>query len=166
MIIGVIPADSKTASGVIQGLITKGTAANSPFKIKAWYRDASRSPSQFVSQSNFEASEGNVLDESSFDLLGCDVVLTVLAPVFTNSPMRASIEKGSVNIKAAIEKAGTVKRLVILSSDGPRAYDAVVSFPSSYATQHRRLTLTKLSRARPRRRQLRSGYYRMSMFQK
>jgi hypothetical protein len=165
MIIGVIPADSKTASGVIQGLITKGTTANSPFKIKAWYRDASRAPSQFVSQSNFEASEGNVLDESSFDLLECDVVLTVLAPAFTNSPMRASIEKGSFNIKAAIEKAGSVKRLVILSSDGPRGYEAVVS-SCLRTSQHRRLTLMKLSRARQKRRQLRSEYYRMPMFQR
>ncbi|KAH7319608.1 hypothetical protein B0I35DRAFT_352071 [Stachybotrys elegans] len=121
MKIAVVPASTRTTSAVIRSLLALPT----PVDIKAYYRDTSKAPEEFTSHSNFEAVKGDVMDDVSLDFSGCQVVVAVPPPFFFNEDMEAVTEKVSVNVKTAIERASSVKRLVLLSSIGAHLYEGV-----------------------------------------
>lgn len=127
MRIGVAPASTRTCTAAIRSLLEQSSNSGSSIEVRAWYRDLAKAPSEFLSHPKFEAVQGDVSDASSFAFEGCDVILTVPPPFFTHEDMVALTENLSRNIKSAIEKSTTVKRLVMLSSMGAHLHDGVVS---------------------------------------
>lgn len=123
MKVAVVPANTRTTSAAIRSLLAQDT----PVEITGWYRDTSKAPEEFTSRSNFKAVKGDVLDGASLDFAGYDVVLAVPPPFFADKDMVSITEKLSHNLKDALERAGTVKRLVLLSSIGAHLFEGVVS---------------------------------------
>ena len=125
----VIPASTKTATAAIRSLlkIHQTSPPDQPVEIKAVYRGTGKAPAEFTSQANFEAVKGDISDASSLDFAGADAVLTVTPPVFDGRDMVKNAETVSKNVKGAIERASSVKRLVLLSSIGAHLSEGVVS---------------------------------------
>lgn len=115
MNIFVVPASTKTATAAIRSLLQQ-SSTNEHLQVKALYRDTSKAPVEFTSHPNFEVLQGDIADASSLDFTGADAVLTLTPPIFDGSDIVQFAESVSQNVKDAIERAGTVQRLVLLSS--------------------------------------------------
>lgn len=126
MKITVVPASTKTSTAAIRSLVSTSTV---PIEINAVYRDPAKAPAEFTSHVNFKAIKGDVQDPASLDFNGSDVVLTMTPPVFDGDdpPPVERAEIVSRNVKDAIETAGSVKKLVYVSSVGAQFDNGVVS---------------------------------------
>jgi uncharacterized protein YbjT (DUF2867 family) len=120
MRITVVPASTKTGVATIKSLLSK------PVQVRGIYRDLSKVLPSFSAEPNFSAVEGNASEKGTLDLTGSDVVLVIIPPVFDGRDLIEHAEKVSSNIKTAIELAGNVKRLVLLSSGGAEFSEGVV----------------------------------------
>ncbi|GAB1318507.1 NAD-dependent epimerase/dehydratase [Madurella fahalii] len=118
MHITVVPASPKTGQATIRALL----ADPSNPTVKGVYRDLAKVPAEFKSNPRFEAVQGNVEDASSLDFAGSDAVLNITPPLYDDQDIIAHARLVSANTKAALLKAGSVKRLVLLSSVGAQ-YD-------------------------------------------
>lgn len=125
MKIAVVPASTRTGTAAIQSLLSL-SSPDDPIKVKAYYRDMSKAPSDFAIHADVELVQADVLDVSTLDFEGCDAVLAIPPPFFAFEDMVSRTEKAAENVKKAIEKAGSVKRLVLLSSQGAHLYEGVV----------------------------------------
>ncbi|KAG8419579.1 hypothetical protein J3458_004435 [Metarhizium acridum] len=115
MLVNVVPASTRTGRAVIRSLL----ASQDPgVEIQAIYRDAARAPAEFTSLPNFTAVAGDIADESSLNFTGSDAVVAITPPVFDSGDIVAIAKERSENVKGAIERSGTVNRLVLLSSIG------------------------------------------------
>lgn len=122
MHITVVPASPKTAHAAIKNLLDDHRAPT----VRAIYRDPSKAPDYFVSNPRFTAVKGDVEDVESLDVSGSDAVLAITPPKLDGSDIVAFSSSVSENLKGAISRAGSVKRLVLLSSMGAQ-YEDVVS---------------------------------------
>ncbi|KAK5996840.1 hypothetical protein PT974_02185 [Cladobotryum mycophilum] len=115
MRVTIAPASPKTGAATIRALL-----ANAPpsLEIHALYRNAANAPAEFMSRANFRALQGDVTDPSTLDLTGSDAVLAITPPAYDSGDPLKFAEIVSKNIKDAIERSATVKRLVLLSSGG------------------------------------------------
>ncbi|QRD93580.1 hypothetical protein F9C07_8034 [Aspergillus flavus] len=117
MLIAVVPASPKTGQAAIRALLNS-TQTTTPITVKGVYRDLSRVPEEFLSNPHFQASKGDVSDATSLDLTGVDAVLAITPPRYDGSDFLACARTASENTRLAIQKSGSVKRLVLLSSMG------------------------------------------------
>lgn len=120
MRVTVVPASTKSGVATIRSLLSK------PVQVRGIYRDLSKVPAAFSAEANFSAVEGNASDKGALDLTGSDAVLAIIPPVFDGRDLIEHAEKISSNIKTAIQLAGNVKRLVLLSSGGAEFSEGVV----------------------------------------
>ncbi|CEO58393.1 hypothetical protein PMG11_03122 [Penicillium brasilianum] len=112
MQVTIVPASTKTGEAAIRSLLSK------PVQVRGIYRDLSKVPAAFSAEAKFSAVEGNASEKGALDLTGSDAVLAIIPPVFDGRDLLEHAETISSNIKTAIELAGNVKRLVLLSSVG------------------------------------------------
>lgn len=129
MRITIAPASTKCATATIQALL------GSQLEVRAVYRDLSKVPPEFKSHTNFEAVQGDVADASSLDFSGTDAVLAITPPTYDDRDILAHAESVSKNVKDAVEKAGSVQRLVLLSSGGAQFSEGVVSGTAESASE-------------------------------
>ncbi|KAJ3494031.1 hypothetical protein NLG97_g4344 [Lecanicillium saksenae] len=116
MRITIVPAGTKTSAATIRELLKKGPAT---VEVYAVYRNLAKVPAEFTAHENFHAVRGDVEDAASLDLAGSDAVMTSTPPMFDgDEDPFAMAEKVSINVKNAVEQAGGVKRLMLLSSLG------------------------------------------------
>lgn len=120
MRVTVVPASAKSGVATINSLLSK------PVQVRGVYRDLSKVPAAFSVAANFSAAEGNASDKGTLDLTGSDAILAIIPPVFDGRDPIEHAAKISSNIKTAIELAGNVKRLVLLSSGGAEFSEGVV----------------------------------------
>lgn len=125
MRITIVPAGPKTSAATIRALLKK--TSSSSIEVYGVYRSLSKVPAEFKSHANFHAISGDVEDASSLDLSGADAVMTSTPPFFDGPEPFTRSEKASKNVKDAVEKAGGVKRLMLLSSLGAEFEKGVVS---------------------------------------
>lgn len=121
MHITVVPASPKTGQATIRTLLADPSGPT----VRGVYRDLSRVPAEFASHPRFEAVRGDVEDAASLDFAGSDAVLNITPPLLRDGDGDAVAFGRSVseNVKAAVQRAaGSVKRLVLLSSAGAQ-YD-------------------------------------------
>ncbi|SPQ23986.1 316bd447-dc06-46fb-ada7-8818c044f9b3 [Thermothielavioides terrestris] len=119
MHITVVPASPKTGQATIRSLLAD---ARNP-TVRGVYRDLAKVPAEFKSHPRFEAVQGSVEEASSLDLSGSDAVLNITPPLYVEErDIVAHARLVSENVKAAVQKAASVKRLVLLSSVGAQ-YD-------------------------------------------
>lgn len=123
----VVPASGKTATAAIRSLLDQTSSQDPPIEIKAVYRNTAKAPPEFASKSNIEVLKGDITDASSLDFTGANAVITLTPPVYDGCDIVKYAETVSENVKAAIEGAGTVKRLVLVSSMGAHLREGVVS---------------------------------------
>ena len=124
MKITIAPASTKTGAAVIRSLLT---FTDRDVQITALYRDLKKVPDEFTSRDNFAAVKADVGDASSLDFTGAEAVLAITPPVYDGRDIAKHSELVSYNVKDAVEKVGTVKRLVLLSSMGAEFDHGVVS---------------------------------------
>jgi len=120
MHITVVPASPKTGQAAIRALLAD---ASNPI-VRGVYRDLSRVPAEFKSNPRFKAVQGTVEDAATLDFAGSDAVLNITPPLYQEIEIDivAHARQVSKNVKAAIKKAESVRRLVLLSSVGAQ-YD-------------------------------------------
>lgn len=133
MHITVVPASPKTGQAAIQSLLAHSFGP----KVKGYYRNLSRVPEDFKSNPRFEAVQGDVEDRASLDFSGSDAVFNITPPLYEEKNIIAHARLVSENVKAAVKKAGSVKRLVLLTSVGAQYDHGTVS-----STQRFRATKT------------------------
>jgi uncharacterized protein YbjT (DUF2867 family) len=126
MKVTIAPASTQTAQAVIRSLLQRHSGAQ-PIEIQAVYRDLAKVPQEFDSQKNFSAVKGDIDDGSSLNFSGAQAVFTMTPPVFDGRDPIAHAEVVSTNVRNAVERAGSVQRLVLLSSMGAQFSEGVVS---------------------------------------
>jgi hypothetical protein len=124
MRVAIVPASTKTAVAAIESLLHTNETAGKRVEIRAFYRDRKRVPNDFKTEGCFQAVQGSPDDADSLDFSHVDAVLTITPPAVTTD----QAEVMSRNVKEAIEKAGCVRKLVLLSSLGAHLAEGVVCF--------------------------------------
>ncbi|KAL1839881.1 hypothetical protein VTJ49DRAFT_1016 [Mycothermus thermophilus] len=118
MHITVVPASPKTGQATIRALLADPSGP----AVRGYYRNLSKVPADFQSNPRFEAVRGDVEDAATLDFSGSDAVLNITPPLFDERDIVEHARLVSENVKAAVKKAASVKRLVYLSSAGAQ-YD-------------------------------------------
>ena len=124
----VVPASAKTTRSAIQTLLDDPLAPT----VIGVYRDLSKVPLELKDHPNFQPVPGDVSDGSTLDFAGSDVVITMTPPKLDGSDYIAFGKAVSSNVHQAVEKSGSVKRIVYVSSQGAQYSQGVVS---SYGQQ-------------------------------
>lgn len=124
MRVTIVPAGPKTSAATIRQLLHQ---APSSVDVYGVYRNISKVPAEFKSHKNFHAVYGDLEDASSLDFGGSDTIMTSTPPFFGGEDPFAKAEQVSNNVKNAVERAGGVKRLMLLSSLGAEFDKGVVS---------------------------------------
>ncbi|KAA8644211.1 hypothetical protein EYZ11_012550 [Aspergillus tanneri] len=115
MHIAVVPASSQTGKATIRVLLNDQQVAPT---VQGVYRNLSKVPSEFTCHTNFRSVQGNIGDVTTLDFSGIDAVFLTPPPCYDGSDSVEFTRSVCNNVKAAIQKSGTVKRLVLLSSVG------------------------------------------------
>lgn len=131
MRITIVPAGPKTSAATIRQLLSRAPVSVDVYGV---YRNISKAPAEFLSHENFHAVCGDIEDASSLDLGGSDAVMTSTPPFFSGEDPFVKAEEVSNNVKDAVERAGGVKRLMLLSSMGAEFAEGVVSVDVCGAT--------------------------------
>ncbi|OAR00961.1 hypothetical protein LLEC1_04321 [Akanthomyces lecanii] len=132
MRITIVPAGPRTSAATIRQLLSTAPASVDVYGV---YRNISKAPAEFLSHPNFHAVRGDVEDASSLDLGGSDAVMTVTPPFFGAEDPFAKAEEVSRNVKDAVERAGGVKRLMLLSSMGAEFADGVGEIKTNHIAE-------------------------------
>ncbi|EXK43231.1 hypothetical protein FOXG_15397 [Fusarium oxysporum f. sp. lycopersici 4287] len=131
MHVAIAPASNKTSTAAISSLLSQ----NREIHVKGLYRDLKKVPNEFSSADNFEAIQGDVGDVNTLDFSGSDAVLMVLPPAYDGRDIIEHSQRISSNVKTAIERAGTVKRLVLLSSVGAEFSEGVGELKTNHISE-------------------------------
>lgn len=132
MQVTIAPASTKTGAAIVRSLLS---FENQSINIKALYRNVKKAPEEFTSHDNFTAVEADVSDASSLDFSGSDAVLAITPPVYDGRDIVAHATNVSKNVRDAVEKAGTVKRLVLLSSVGAEFSEGTGELKTNHAAE-------------------------------
>lgn len=116
MKIVVVPAGTKTGAAAIRSLLSQARTNGLRHEVVGIYRNLKKVPLDFGHNEMFTATQGDIADASSLDLSGADGVIAITPPVFEDTDIVKRAEAVSMNVKTAIEKAGTITNLVLLSS--------------------------------------------------
>ena len=122
MHVTVVAAGAKTTKAAIQFLLNSPQAPT----VHGVYRDPSKAPESFTANPRFTAVKGDVGDASSLDFSGSDAVVAITPSGAAEKDVVVYAREVSVNTRKAIEAAGSVKRLVLLSSGGAQYSEGVV----------------------------------------
>lgn len=118
MRITIVPASPKTSVATIRRLLESAGEKHDLY-ICGVYRDLTKVPAEFTAHPDFHAVQGDVEDGSSLSFGDAECVLTCTPPC--TDPDADPIDRArfmAQNVKDAVERAGSVRRLVLLSSLG------------------------------------------------
>ncbi|KAF4827915.1 hypothetical protein CGCTS75_v007782 [Colletotrichum tropicale] len=113
--ITVVPASTQAGRETIRTLLSDGSKPT----VRGIYRDPSKAPPEFAASPNFTAVQGDV-SAGPLDFTGSDAVFYIPPPPFHSGEVDL-IEfatNAAKTVKDAIEKAGSVKRLLVFSALG------------------------------------------------
>ncbi|EWG54522.1 hypothetical protein FVEG_12726 [Fusarium verticillioides 7600] len=131
MQVTIAPASNKTSTAAIRSLLSQ----NPKVQVKGLYRDLKKVPDEFSSTGNFTAVQGDVGDVNTLDFSGSDAVLMVLPPAYDGRDIVEHAKRISNNVKTAIERAGSVGRLVLLSSVGAEFSEGVGELKTNHISE-------------------------------
>jgi uncharacterized protein YbjT (DUF2867 family) len=131
MHITVVPASPKVGQAAIRSLLADASQPT----VKGYYRDLSKVPAEFKANPRFEAVQGDVEDASTLSFAGSDAVFNITPPLYEEKDFVPHARLVSENVKAAVKKAESVKRLVLLTSLGAQYDHDTVSFLPTCITQ-------------------------------
>ena len=121
--ITVLPASTQAGKATIKTLLKDERAPS----IRAIYRNLSKAPSEFVNHARFEAVQGDVSGDSELDLSDSDAVFYIPPPTYDGTDSAEFARKAAGKVKAAVEKASSVKRLLVFSAMGSQHDKGIVS---------------------------------------
>ncbi|OGM44050.1 hypothetical protein ABOM_007800 [Aspergillus bombycis] len=131
MQITIAPASPQTCRAAIQALLCDSSA---PLVIGI-YRDLNKVPAEFRSHRNFKAIRGDLKDRDTLDFTGSDAVLTLTPPCLDGSDFVAQAKAISSNVRDAVVKAKSVKRLVYISSMGAQFASGVGEVQANHESE-------------------------------
>lgn len=121
MQITIVPASSSVGEAAVRQLLAHGSQPT----VRAIYRNIDKAPEEFKSNPHFRAVRGDIgMGDLDFDT--SEAVLYVVPAVMDGSDLDEFATRAANNVKAAIERAGTVKRLVVQSALGSQ-FEGIVS---------------------------------------
>ncbi|EQB50114.1 hypothetical protein CGLO_10492 [Colletotrichum gloeosporioides Cg-14] len=127
----VVPASSQVCQVALRALL----AQHSSHKVVGIYRDLGKVPSDLKSHPNFRAIRGNLAEAETIDLTGSDAVLFTTPAAFASPDVSAHNNLITDNVRNAVKKAGSVKRLVYVSSVGAQYHEGVGEVKSNYESE-------------------------------
>ncbi|RAL07632.1 NAD(P)-binding protein [Aspergillus homomorphus CBS 101889] len=113
----IVPASPQTSRTTIHNLLTTPQKQD-PIHIRGLYRNLTRVPPEFQTNPNFESYPGDLSDPATLNFHSFDTVFFVLPPCYDGTNLLQWATTVSTNVRLAIQRSGTVKRLVLLSSMG------------------------------------------------
>ena len=113
MQVTVLPASSNVGEETVRQLL----ASSADLTVRAVYRNVDKAPEEFKSNPRFKAVRGDV-GTGDLDLDASEAVLYVPPMVLDGTDLDEFAARAAKNVKEAIERAGTVKRLVVQSALG------------------------------------------------
>ncbi|KAH8743997.1 hypothetical protein F5883DRAFT_662447, partial [Diaporthe sp. PMI_573] len=117
----VVPGSAQTSRSAIHTLLNDPLAP----AVVGVYRNLNKIPAEFKDHPRFEAVHGDVSDGASLDFSGCDAVITMTPPKLDGSEFIAFGKQMANNVKKAVERLGSVKRVVYVSSQGAQYSEGV-----------------------------------------
>ncbi|KAJ3954853.1 hypothetical protein N0V92_008657 [Colletotrichum tropicale] len=113
--ITVVPASTQAGRETIRTLLNDGSKP----AVRGIYRDPTKAPPEFTAGPNFTAVQGDV-STSPLDFTGSEAVFYIPPPPFHSGDLDLVdfATDAAKNVKDAIEKAGSVKRLLVFSALG------------------------------------------------
>lgn len=138
--ITVLPASTQAGRETIRALLTDG---KKPF-VNAVYRDLSKAPAEFVNNPQFKAVKGDVSEDSNLDFSRSDALFYIPPPTYDGTDSTEFATRNASNIKAALKRAQSVKRLLVFSAIGAQHDKGIVS---SFLTTYPERLCTDLVRA-------------------
>ena len=133
--ITILPASTQAGKETIRTLLLD---KRQPL-IHAVYRDPAKAPPEFTSHANFEAAKGDVSGGSELDFSRSDAVFYIPPPTYDGCDTADFARNAANKVKAALQKASSVKRLLLLSAIGAQHDKDIVTvyralFPSPLLT--------------------------------
>jgi uncharacterized protein YbjT (DUF2867 family) len=112
--ITIFPASTQAARYTISSLLS----LPSPPEIRAIYRDTSKAPAAFTGNDHLTVIKGDVSTGEGLDFTGSDAVFYIPPPTYDGTDSAVFAQRAAENVKTAVQKASSVKRLVLLSAMG------------------------------------------------
>ncbi|KAF6806383.1 NmrA family protein [Colletotrichum sojae] len=114
--ISILPASTQAGREAIRSLLSDPSKPT----VRGFYRDPSKAPPEFASRENFHALKGDVTTGKGLDFAGSDSVFYTPPP--PQQGPDGGVAKFAIDaankVKEALEKAGLVKRSLVLSAMG------------------------------------------------
>lgn len=121
--ITVVPASTAAGKATIRALLQ---SESKPF-VRAIYRDTSKAPSDFIRSPSFEAVKGDIVDEASLDFSDSNAVFYIPPPTHGGLDQGQWATETATNVKKALKRATSVKKLVLHSAVGAHHNYGIVS---------------------------------------
>ncbi|RGP81293.1 hypothetical protein FLONG3_437 [Fusarium longipes] len=128
----IVPASSQVCQTAIRVLLSQDTSHT----IVGIYRDPNKVPADLKSHPNFRFIIGNLAERETLDFSGSDAVLVTTPAAFTSTDVSAHIKCITENVRSAIKRAGSVKRLVYVSSVGAQYHEGVGEVKSNHESEN------------------------------
>lgn len=123
----VIPASTQAGKATISALLSEDKTT----RVVGIYRDLTKIPSEFKSHPKFIASQGDIASSPSLDFSNSDAIFYIPPPIYDGSDVGETARKHAENVKEALARASSVKRLVLFSSMGSQYDRDIVSCRST-----------------------------------
>ncbi|RYP72961.1 hypothetical protein DL770_007880 [Monosporascus sp. CRB-9-2] len=127
----VAPASSQTGRVAVQALLNDKSAP----LVVGIYRNLGKVPAGFSSYPNFKAVQGDLTDPSSLDFAGVDGVVVMTPPKYDGSDVIAHARVIAENVRDAVSRASSVKRLVYISSGGAQHSQGVGEIRTNHVSE-------------------------------
>jgi hypothetical protein len=127
IVISVVPASTRAGQATISALLS----LEDTLKVHGLYRDLSKVPPEFSSHPKFTSSQGTVASNESMDFSGSDAVFYIPPPPEDSPDVGEAARQYAINVRGALKRAKSVKRLVLFSSMGAQHDNGIVSSSKS-----------------------------------
>ncbi|KAK0742076.1 hypothetical protein B0T21DRAFT_282872 [Apiosordaria backusii] len=130
--ITILPASCKTGLSTLRALLS---LSDPSLQITGIYRDPSKAPQDLLSNPQFTAVKGDIDDPTSLDFSTTDLLFNTTPTTYDNVDILEHAKKQTENIKAAILKSSTVKKVVLLSSMGAQYPSGTGEIKTNHAAE-------------------------------
>ncbi|RYP61498.1 hypothetical protein DL769_007680 [Monosporascus sp. CRB-8-3] len=127
----VAPASSQTGRAAVQALLNDTSAP----LVVGIYRNLAKVPIGFSSYPNFKAVQGDLTDPSALDFAGADGVLVLTPPKYDGSDVIAHARVIAENVRDAVSRTSSVKRLIYISSGGAQYSEGVGEIRTNHVSE-------------------------------
>lgn len=129
--ITIIPASCKTSLATIRALLS---LSDPSVKIHGIYRDLSKVPEDLLSRSQFTALQGDI-DDPSLELPPSDLLFHTTPNTYTDADVFEHAKRQTENLKTAILKSSTIKKIVLMSTMGAQYSSGTGELKANHAAE-------------------------------